>query len=96
MSLKETVLSLPIVRDLPADGRINVLTGLSSLALAILAVVVYRLLSPSQKGSIRTIGGIPILTAWTFFSKRYDFLWKNFRSIPDPHFRFQVLQVCFE
>ncbi|PPQ80150.1 hypothetical protein CVT26_011784 [Gymnopilus dilepis] len=92
MSLKETVLSLPVVRDLPAEGRINVLTGLSSLALAILAVVVYRLLSPSQKGSIRTIGGIPILTAWTFFSKRYDFLWKNFRSIPDPHFRFQVLQ----
>ncbi|KDR74009.1 hypothetical protein GALMADRAFT_71675 [Galerina marginata CBS 339.88] len=92
MSLKEVVLSLPVVRDLPQQTQGNVLTALSSLALAILAFAVYRLVTPSERGSIRRLGGLPIVTAWTFFSKRYDFLWSNFRNSSDPHFKFQVLQ----
>ncbi|KAF8890286.1 cytochrome P450 [Gymnopilus junonius] len=92
MSLKEIVLSLPVVRDFPPEAQVNVLTGLSSVALAALAWVVYRAISPSEKGSIRHLGGIPIFTAWTFFSKRYDFLWKHFRESAAPHFKFQVLQ----
>ncbi|KDR74057.1 hypothetical protein GALMADRAFT_141795 [Galerina marginata CBS 339.88] len=78
MSLQDTVLSL---------------TGLSSLAFAILALVVYRSLSTTSKRStVRQIGGLQIFNAWTFFSKRYDFLWSNFRASSDPHFKFQVLQ----
>ncbi|KAF8155590.1 cytochrome P450 [Crassisporium funariophilum] len=54
--------------------------------------MIYRLVSPSNKGSIRQLGGFPIFTAWTFFTKRYDFLWYHFKQSADPFFKFKVLQ----
>ena len=50
-------------------------------------------LRPSKlKASVHDLGGIPVLTAWTFFTKRYDFLWKHFNS-GKKYFQFRVLQV---
>ncbi len=64
-----------------------------SAALVILACFIYYIATPSSKGSIRTLGGFPVLTAWTFFTRRYDFLWDNFGKNAAPHFKFNVLHV---
>ena len=74
-------------------AQFDVSMALPSLLVAILAIGVYYLLSPKDKSSIRRLGGFPIVTAWAFFSRRYDFLWKHFKSSDTPHFKFQVLQV---
>ncbi|KAJ3502212.1 hypothetical protein NLJ89_g8989 [Agrocybe chaxingu] len=95
MSLNATLLAVPsILRDFsPAGaGELSLLRSASTVSAVLLAVYVYRLLAPSAKGSIKQLGGIPIVTAWTFFTKRYDFLWSHFKKSTDPHFRFQVLQ----
>ena len=56
-------------------------------------LIYWYLVSKIEKGAIRKLGGFPIFTAWTFFTKRYDFIWANFGSDPSPHFKFNVLQV---
>ncbi|PPQ98483.1 hypothetical protein CVT26_013884 [Gymnopilus dilepis] len=73
-------------------AQFDVSMALPSLLVVILAIGVYYLLSPKDKSSIRRLGGFPIVTAWAFFSRRYDFLWKHFKSSDTPHFKFQVLQ----
>ena len=55
------------------------------------ALFLYRYLTPEEKGGIRQLGGLPILSAWAFFAKRYDFVWANFGR--DLHFRFKVFHV---
>ena len=65
----------------------------TSAALVILACLICYIATPRRKGSIRTLGGFPVLTAWTFFTRRYDFLWDNFKKNPSPHFKFNVLHV---
>lgn len=50
------------------------------------------LLRPSKsKAGVHNLGGIPVFTAWTFFTKRYDFLRKHFNS-GKKYFQFRVLQ----
>jgi sterol 14-demethylase len=44
-----------------------------------------------ENDGIRKLGGFPIFTAWSFFSKRYDFIRANFERDPSPHFKFNVL-----
>ncbi|KAF9546460.1 cytochrome P450 [Agrocybe pediades] len=94
--LKDTLFSLPLLRDVPATQHASVIASLSSLSLGVLAFIVfYSVFGESagnkKDGTIRRLGGFPILTAWTFFSKRYDFLMENFRKSQDPHFKFKVL-----
>ncbi|KAF9482298.1 cytochrome P450 [Pholiota conissans] len=80
-----------LIETLSPD-KLGILAYTSSALLAFGAYLVYAAFSPSTKGSIRKLGGFPVLTAWSFFTKRYDFLWSNFAKSADPHFRFQVLQ----
>ncbi|KAF9010098.1 cytochrome P450 [Cyathus striatus] len=52
-------------------------------------------LSPFLLGTGRDakeLSGFPITNAWTFFSKRFDFLWGNFHKITGNIFKFRVLQ----
>jgi hypothetical protein len=91
------------LRYLPRSGwqdlhmqNIDVLSSFKYLGigLATLPVLLYWYLIPKdEKGAIRKLGGFPIFTAWTFFTKRYDFIWENFGSDPSPHFKFNVLHV---
>lgn len=63
-------------------------------AVSVLSSILYSLLQgPSRKGGIPDLGGVSILTAWPFFSRRFDFLRANFKKIGEPFFRFKVLQV---
>ncbi|KAF8182333.1 cytochrome P450 [Pholiota molesta] len=74
---------MSLLQHLPED-KLGILTYASSAVLAFIAYL----------GSIRQLGGFPVLTAWTFFTKRYDFIWANFAKNSSLHFKFQVLQVC--
>ncbi|KIM88310.1 hypothetical protein PILCRDRAFT_253602 [Piloderma croceum F 1598] len=38
------------------------------------------------------LGGFSIINAWTFFNKRYEFLWSNFNKTGQDLFSFKVLQ----
>ncbi|KAJ7168194.1 cytochrome P450 [Mycena crocata] len=38
------------------------------------------------------LGGCPILSAWLFFTKRYDFMFDTFKRTGEKMFRFRVLQ----
>lgn len=49
--------------------------------------------SKRSQGKIHDLGGISIMTAWTFFTKRYDFLRHNFKTKGFQMFQFHVLQV---
>jgi hypothetical protein len=90
MSLNDT---LPPLQDLHPQN--NVLSSFSYIAIGLVATwILYRYLTLTiEKDGIRKLGGFPIFTAWTFFTKRYDFIWANFGSDPRPHFKFNVLQV---
>jgi hypothetical protein len=96
MSLNDTLRSLPRLQDLHMPNiDFDVLSSFSYLGIGLLTtLLLYRYLIPkNEKGAIRKLGGFPIFTAWTFFTKRYDFIWANFRSDPSPHFKFNVLHV---
>lgn len=60
------------------------------LSIAILSAVVRR---PSSDPKIHKLQGFDFLTAWSFFSKQYDFLRNNFEKTGLKMFSFQVLEV---
>ena len=97
MSLNDVLRYLPHWQDLHMhDKEFNVLSSFSYLGIGLLTtLLLYRyLISKVEKPAIRKLGGFPIFTAWTFFTKRYDFIWENFGSDPtSPHFKFKVLHV---
>ena len=99
MSLNETWRYLTLPRWQPEDlhNQNKEFDVMSSLYLGIgllTTLYLYRYLFPKdEKDGIRKLGGFPIFTAWTFFTKRYDFIWENFNSDPSPHFKFKVLHV---
>jgi hypothetical protein len=59
----------------------------------VLTILSFYFLRTTSDGKFYDLGGIPILTAWSFFSKRYDFIRKNFKRSRGLPFRFRVLQV---
>lgn len=63
-----------------------------ALAVSVIITLAIRLSPSSSKGGVYDLGGIPILTAWPFFTKRYDFLRKHFAS-GKRYFQFHVVQV---
>lgn len=58
-----------------------------------LSLLLSNIVSKRGQGKIRDLGGISIVTAWTFFTKRYDFLRHNFKTKGYKMFQFYVLQV---
>ena len=98
MSLNDALRYLPGWQDLHTQNK--EFDVLSSFSLAYLGIgllttlLLYRyLVLKVENGPIRRVGGFPIFTAWTFFTKRYDFIWVNFGNDPSPHFKFNVLHV---
>ena len=56
-------------------------------------LLLFFTLRSTSDGKVYDLGGIPVLTAWTFFSKRFDFIQSNFKKSGGTIFRFRVLQV---
>jgi len=50
-------------------------------------------LRSTTSGNVHDLGGIPVLTAWDFFKKRFDFLQRHFRKSGGKMFRLRVLHV---
>ncbi|KAJ7118719.1 cytochrome P450 [Mycena epipterygia] len=61
-------------------------------------VIIFGILSarsncrPEESSRIYDLGGYPILSAWFFFTKRYDFMCDTFKRTGQKMFRFRVLQ----
>ncbi|TFK66690.1 hypothetical protein BDN72DRAFT_131613 [Pluteus cervinus] len=59
----------------------------------LLSVFFYSTLFSSKKDGIVEIGGVSsTLTAWPFFTKRYDFLKSNFQKTGEAIFKFKILR----
>lgn len=65
----------------------------ASVFITFLALFGHPILFPPRKDAIRELGGLSVMTAWPFFSKRYDFLVSNFKKTGEKLFQFRVLQV---
>jgi len=59
----------------------------------LLALVLYLAIPSSKDTNTHELGGLSILTAWSFFSRRFDFLRYNFALTGQDAFSFKVLQV---
>ncbi|TFK38287.1 cytochrome P450 [Crucibulum laeve] len=68
----------------------------TAVAVGLVTIIGLILVSPTvfskKKNGIKELGGLSILTARPFFSKRFDFLWSNFQKTADTMFKFKVLQ----
>ena len=96
MPLNDTLRYLPRWLDLQTQNKeFDVLSSISYLSIGLLTtLLLYRYLIPKVvKGTIRKLGGFSIITAWTFFTKRHDFIWANFGRDSSLHFKFNVLHV---
>ena len=67
-------------------------TAVVILASAVLYSTLFP--SPPKDTTIQPLGGLSILTAWQFFTRRYDFLKSNFSKTGQNLFSFKVLHVC--
>jgi len=85
----------PLVQSSPSLLQWN---ANSSAIPAIAALVVvfsmsaFFLRSTKSEG-IHDLGGIPVLTAWGFFNKQYNFFHGHFNKTGGEMFRFRVLQA---
>jgi hypothetical protein len=85
----------PLAQFLPAALQWNtnvrpILAIVTGLAVALMSAFLLR----STKGDkIHDLGGIPVLTAWDFFKKRFDFLQGHLKKSGGMMFRFRVLQA---
>lgn len=85
----------PVARLLSNPSEWGIETHISTIAIATLGVILgsVYVLRTKQDGNVYDLGGIPIVTAWTFFTKRWDFLRGHFANTGGKMFRFRVMQV---
>lgn len=68
-------------------------TSLTTIFIAIAIVIVSAVFRSSSDDKIHNLGGFYLVTAWAFFSKRYDFMQEHFKKT--KIFRFNLLRVSF-
>ena len=87
----------PVARLLPdpAEWGIESLSHIVTIAIITLGIILGSsyILRTKKDGNVYDLGGIPIVTAWTFFTKRWDFLRCHFADTRGKMFRFRVMQV---
>ncbi|KAJ7197142.1 cytochrome P450 [Mycena pura] len=80
----------------PSDGVWGSLkTSPATIALLSVLAVIGLLSARSKRtdsSKIYDLGGFPMLSAWFFFSQRYDFMCSTFKRTGQKMFRFRVLQ----
>ena len=88
----------PLVHFLPALSQWNMNPPLISAIVTGFAVVLMSafFLRPTKSDKIHDLGGIPVLTAWDFFKRRFDFIQRHLEKTGGMMFRFKVLQVSSE
>jgi sterol 14-demethylase len=66
---------------------------LAAVLLGLATSYAYTFVSGEDATKMHQLGGFSIINAWTFFNKRYEFLWSNFNKTGQDLFSFKVLQV---
>ena len=80
-------------------GQLSITWGVSNTSLiAIFIALSIGILfrsppGPPSNGKIHNLAGFPLITAWSFFTKRYDFLRDQFKKTGLNMFSFRILQV---
>lgn len=94
-TLKATFTFSPVARLLPDPAVWSIESHIITIAIATLGIVLGSsyILRTKKDGNVYDLGGIPIVTAWTFFTKRWDFLRCHFADTRGKMFRFRVMQV---
>ncbi|KAF8879391.1 hypothetical protein BD779DRAFT_1676436 [Infundibulicybe gibba] len=64
--------------------------GVASVLLLCVYILAPRS-TPKSSREIKRLGGFSILTAWPFFTRRFDFLQFHFNSTKERIFRFNIL-----
>ena len=70
-------------------------TSLTTIFLALSIVVLSTVFRSQSDDKIHKLHGLYIVNAWSFCSKRYNFLRENFKKTGVKMFRFSLLQVSF-
>ena len=78
--------------SVPLQWSMNPLIPAIVACLAVVSISAF-FLRPKASDKIHDLGGIPILTAWDFFKKRFDFVQVHFEKSGGKMFRFRVLQA---
>lgn len=68
-------------------------TSLTALFIVLSIAIISALSKSSPDDKIYNLGGFHLVTAWAFFSKRYDFLQEHFKKTGLRMFCFNILQV---
>ncbi|KAF9530198.1 cytochrome P450 [Crepidotus variabilis] len=77
---------LTAIVQITDTSSVAIIAGVSLLLVSFLA------LRGTSDGYIVDLGGLPIRIAWTFFSRRFDFMAMNFKKTGGLPFKFRVLQ----
>lgn len=88
----------PVVHFLSALSQWNTNSLAIPAIVAGFAVVLMStfILRSTKKDKIHDLGGIPVLTAWNFFKRRFDFIQGNLKKTGRMMFRFRVLEVSLD
>jgi|ERR1700678_4275510 hypothetical protein len=70
-------------------------TSLTAIIIALSIVILSATFGSASDDKIQNMGVFYLITAWRFFSKRYDFLREHFEKTGAKMFRFRLLQVKF-
>ena len=77
----------------PSEWGTNT-TFLTTIFIVVLSIaILFAALGSFSDDKIHNLGGFHIITAWPFFSKRYDFLRENFKKTGLKMFCFNTPQV---
>lgn len=97
-TLNFTVSALPTAaQELLGDLKLPNQPALygSAIAIAFASFLTYLFWPSALQGrtQIHQLGGLSILTAWPFFTGRFDFIWKYFKQTGLRAFQFRILHV---
>ncbi|KAF9557039.1 cytochrome P450 [Agrocybe pediades] len=80
------------VLSTPSKWASEIPGSMGILATLLVAISSFLMLRSTSDGKVYDLGGLPVLSAWTFFTRRYDFIREKFRESGGKAFRFRVLQ----
>jgi sterol 14-demethylase len=84
----------PLVELLSRPSQWSTNPPILSIAAGLLFVLISAFaLRPTKSDKIRDLRGIPVVTAWGFFTKRFDFIQRHLKKSGGKMFRFRVLQA---
>jgi len=91
----------PLALQFTNPSEWGIETQITTVAVLGITVGTIFFLRPNFKDeNIHDLGGFPLINAWSFFTKRWNFICRHFKNTGGKMFRFRVIQVgvidCFQ